>query len=130
MFFKGYSQTVIDHFMEPRNNYEMTDADGVGQAGDPSCGDATGIYIKVRDGVIKEASFVVMGCVGAIASSSMTTVLLEGKSVEYAYQITPEAIADALGGLPEHKLHCSVLGAEAARNAIDNYRKRQAEADH
>ena len=125
MFFKGYSQTVIDHFMEPRNNYEMTDADGVGQAGAPSCGDATGIYIKVRDGVIKEASFVVMGCVGAIASSSMTTVLIEGKTVDEAYEITPEQVAEALGGLPEHKIHCSVLGAEAVKHAIEDYRKKR-----
>ena len=126
MFFKGYSQTVIDHFMEPRNNYEMTDANGVGKAGDPSCGDAVGIYVKVENGKIEKSSFVVMGCVGAIASSSMTTVLIEGRSVEDAYAITPEEIAEALGGLPEHKIHCSVLGAEAVKNAIDNYRERAA----
>ena len=125
MFFKGYSQTVIDHFMEPRNNYEMTDADGVGQAGDPSCGDAVGIYIKVAEGRIEKASFVVMGCVGAIASSSMTTVLIEGKTVEEASRLTPEEIAGALGGLPEHKIHCSVLGAEAVKNAVENYRSRK-----
>ena len=124
MFFKGYSQAVIDHFLEPRNNYEMMDANGVGQAGDPGCGDAVGIYIKVEDGVIAKASFVVMGCVGAIASSSMTTVLIEGKTVEEAYAITPEMIADALGGLPENKIHCSVLGAEATRHAIDDYRSK------
>ena len=93
-FFKGYSKKVIDHFMEPRNNYEMTDANGVGQAGDPSCGDAVGIYIKVEEGLIRKASFVVMGCVGAIASSSMTTVLIEGKGVEEAYRLTPEEIAE------------------------------------
>ena len=124
MFFKGYSQTVIDHFMEPRNNYEMMDPSGVGQAGDPSCGDAVGIYIKVQNEKIEEASFVVMGCVGAIASSSMTTVLIEGKTVDEAYQITPEEIAEALGGLPEHKIHCSVLGAEAVKHAIEDYRKK------
>lgn len=124
MFFKGYSQTVIDHFMEPRNNYEMTDASGVGQAGDPSCGDAVGIYIKVNEDKIEKASFVVMGCVGAIASSSMTTVLIEGKPVDEAYRITPEEIAEALGGLPEHKIHCSVLGAEAVKHAIEDYRKK------
>ncbi len=124
MFFKGYSQTVIDHFMEPRNNYEMTDANGVGKAGDPSCGDAVGIYIRVHEGRIEKASFVVMGCVGAIASSSMTTVLIEGKTVEEAYALTPESIAEALGGLPEHKIHCSVLGAEAVRHAIEDYREK------
>ena len=125
MFFKGYTQTVIDHFLEPRNNYEMTDADGVGQAGDPGCGDAVGIYIKVAGDRIEKASFVVMGCVGAIASSSMTVELIEGMTVEEAYAITPEKIADALGGLPENKLHCSVLGAEATKNAIDDYRRKQ-----
>ena len=124
MFFKGYSQKVIDHFMEPRNNYEMTDPDGVGQAGDPSCGDAVGIYIRVRDERIEEASFVVMGCVGAIASSSMTIELIEGRTIAEAYGITPEEIAEALDGLPEHKIHCSVLGAEAVKHAIEDYRKK------
>ena len=128
MFFKGYSETVIEHFMEPHNNYEMTDADGVGQAGDPSCGDAVGVYIKVSDGKIEKASFVVMGCVGAIASSSMTTVMIEGKDVDEAYRLTPEAIAEALGGLPEHKIHCSVLGSEAVKHAIEDYRKKRQEA--
>ena len=123
--FKGYSQTVIDHFFEPRNNYEMTDADGVGQAGDPSCGDAVGIYIKVKDDVIEECSFVVMGCVGAIASSSMTTVLTAGKTLDEAYSLTPEEIAQALGGLPENKIHCSVMGANAVKDAIDNYRGKK-----
>lgn len=123
MLFNGYSQTVIDHFMEPRNNYEMTDADACGQAGDPSCGDAVGIYIKVREDVIEEASFVVMGCVGAIASSSMTVEMVQGMTVDAAYAITPQQIADALGGLPENKIHCSVLGADAVKAAIDNYRK-------
>ena len=124
MLFKGYSQKVIDHFMEPRNNYDMPDADGVGQAGDPSCGDAVGIYIKVKEGRIDAASFVVMGCVGAIASSSMTVELIEGRTVREAYELTPEEIADALGGLPEHKIHCSVLGAEAVRRAIEDYEKK------
>lgn len=128
MIFKGYSQTVIDHFMEPYNNYEMTDANGVGQAGDPSCGDAVGIYIKVADETIEKASFVVMGCVGAIASSSMTTMLIEGKTIAEAYALTPEEIAEALGGLPEHKIHCSVMGAEAVRHAIDDYKKKRGQA--
>lgn len=124
MLFKGYSAKVIDHFMEPRNNYEMTDADGCGQAGDPGCGDAVGIYIKVREDVITECSFVVMGCVGAIASSSMTTELVRGMTVAQAEQLTPDMIADALDGLPENKIHCSVLGAEAVKNAVADYRSR------
>ena len=122
--FKGYSKTVIEHFFEPHNNYEMTDANGVGQAGDPGCGDAVGIYIKVKENVIEECSFVVMGCVGAIASSSMTTVLTAGRTLEQAYSLTPEEIAEALGGLPENKIHCSVLGAKAVKAAIDDYRNK------
>lgn len=124
MFFEEYSPTVVDHFMEPRNAGEMPDADGVGKAGDPSCGDAVGIYIRVRDEVIERCSFVVMGCVGAIASSSMTTVLATGKTLDEADALTPEAIATALGGLPEHKVHCSVLGADALKNAVADYRSR------
>ena len=125
MFFEGYSEIVIDHFMEPRNWGEMPDANGIGKAGDPSCGDAVGIYVKVNNDVVEKCSFVVMGCVGAIASSSMTTVLIEGKPVDEAYEITPEQIAEALGGLPEHKIHCSVLGAEAVKHAIEDYRKKR-----
>lgn len=125
MFFEGYSDIVVDHFMEPRNAGEMLDANGIGKAGDPSCGDAVGIYVKVENDTIEKCSFVVMGCVGAIASSSMTTVLATGRSVEDAYALTPEEIADALGGLPEYKIHCSVMGAEALRNAIDDYRSKK-----
>ena len=124
MFFEGYSKIVVDHFMEPRNAGEMLDANGIGKAGDPSCGDAVGIYVKVENEIVEKCSFVVMGCVGAIASSSMTTVLATGRSVEDAYALTPEEIADALGGLPEYKIHCSVMGAEALRNAIDDYRSK------
>lgn len=124
MFFKDYSPIVIDHFFEPRNNYEMTDANGVGQAGDPGCGDAVGVYVRIEDGRIAKASFVVMGCVGAIASGSMTTVLAEGRTIAEALSLTPREIADALGGLPEYKIHCSVLGAEALRNAISDYQAK------
>ena len=124
MFFEGYSSIVIDHFMEPRNAGEMPEANGIGKAGDPSCGDAVGIYIKVENEIIEKCSFVVMGCVGAIASSSMTTVLATGKTLEEACALTPEDIAEALGGLPEHKIHCSVLGAEALQNAVADYRSR------
>ena len=122
MFFEEYSKKVIDHFMMPRNDGEMRDADAVGQAGDPSCGDAVGIYIKVRGDILERASFVVMGCVAAVATSSMTTVLITGKTLDEAYALRDTDIAEALDGLPEHKMHCSVMGAKAVKDAIDNYR--------
>lgn len=119
-----YTDNVIDHFMSPRNMGSMTDADGVGTSGDPDCGDYLHIYIKVSDEQISEVSFLVFGCAAAVASSSMTTELIRGKSLAEAYQITAEEITAALGGLPELKLHCSVLGAEAVKKAIDDYRNR------
>jgi len=123
MFHESYSDTVIDHFMSPRNAGTMPDADAEGSWGDPGCGDYLTIYLKVTDSIIREISFLVFGCAAAIASSSMTTVLAKGKTLEEAETITEKEIADALGGLPEHKLHCSVLGACALRNAIDTYRR-------
>lgn len=123
MFHESYSDTVIDHFMSPRNAGTMPDADAEGSWGDPDCGDYLTIYLKVTDSIIREISFLVFGCAAAIASSSMTTVLAKGKTLEEAETITEKEIADALGGLPEHKLHCSVLGACALRNAIDTYRR-------
>lgn len=122
MFFEEYTKQVIDHFMQPRNDGEMQDADAVGQAGDPSCGDAVGIYIKVKGDIIEKASFVVMGCVAAVATSSMTTVLITGRTLDEAYALKDSEIAEALGGLPEHKMHCSVMGAKAVKDAIENYR--------
>ena len=121
MFSQEFNETVIDHFMSPRNAGTMPDADAVGSSGDPRCGDALTLYIKVKDDVITDVSFLVFGCVAAIATSSMTTVLVKGKTLEEASQLTDEDITNALGGLPEHKLHCSVLGADALKNAIDNY---------
>lgn len=116
-----FNENVIDHFMCPRNAGTMPDADAVGSSGDPRCGDALTLYIKVKDDVITEISFLVFGCVAAIATSSMTTVLAKGKTLEEASRLTDEDITNALGGLPEHKLHCSVLGADALKNAIENY---------
>ena len=117
----AFNENVIDHFMSPRNAGTMPDADAVGSSGDPRCGDALTLYIKVKDNVITDVSFLVFGCVAAIATSSMTTVLAKGKTLEQAYRLTDDDITNALGGLPEHKLHCSVLGADALKNAIDNY---------
>lgn len=116
-----FNEIVIDHFMSPRNSGTMPDADAVGSSGDPCCGDALTLYIKVKDDVITDVSFLVFGCVAAIATSSMTTVLAKGKTMEEAYKLADEDITNALGGLPEHKLHCSVLGADALKQAIENY---------
>ena len=126
---EAFNEKVIDHFMSPRNAGTMPDADAVGSSGDPRCGDALTLYIKVKDGVITNISFLVFGCVAAIATSSMTTVLVKGKTLEEASRLTDEDITNALGGLPEHKLHCSVLGADALKNAIQNYYFLQAEKD-
>jgi nitrogen fixation NifU-like protein len=119
-----FTDLVMEHFMCPRNVGSMPDADGEGTCGAPGCGDSLTIYIKVKDNVITDISFLVFGCVAAIATSSMTTELAKGKTLEEALKITDTDIADALGGLPEHKMHCSVLGATALKNAIENYHAR------
>lgn len=121
MFSDSFSDKVIDHFMAPRNSGTMTDANGEGCFGDADCGDFLTIQIKVKDNRIEDIKFLVFGCTAAVASSSMTTVLAKGKTLEEALMITDKDIADALDGLPEHKLHCSVLGASALKNAIENY---------
>lgn len=120
----NFSDTVIEHFMCPRNVGWMGDADSEGTSGDPACGDALTIYIKVDDYVITDISFLVYGCAAAIASSSITTELAKGKTLDQAYSITEEDIVKQLGGLPDYKLHCSVLGVDALKNAIDNYMRK------
>ena len=120
--FSIFSDRTIEHFMQPQNVGYMEDADAVGISGEPGCGDSLAIFIKVQDNVISEISFLVFGCVAAVASSSMTTELAKGKTLEEAAKITDADIVAALDGLPEHKLHCSVLGASALQNAIANYR--------
>lgn len=120
----SFNDKVLDHFMYPRNVGKMHDAEGVGTCGDPDCGDCLTIYIKVRDNVITDISFLVFGCVAAIATSSMTTELVKGKTLEEALKLTEADIAGALGGLPDQKMHCSVLGATALRNAIKDYAKK------
>ena len=119
-----FTDEVIDHFSNPRNVGEMEDANGIGDAGDPSCGDTMRLYIKVEENVITGVSFKICGCVAALASASVTTVLVKGKTIDEALMITNKDISDALGGLPEQKLHCSVLGAEAIRNAVADYRSK------
>ena len=118
-----FTDQVIDHFSNPRNIGVMEDADAKGTGGDSKCGDFLTIYIKVRENVIEDISFLVQGCIAAIATSSMTTELAKGKTLEDALKISNIMIADALGGLPEEKMHCSVLGAAALTNAIKEYEK-------
>ena len=121
MFCCNFSDKVLEHFMTPRNSGSMVDADSIGTAGDSACGDSLTLYIKVKENIIEDISFMVFGCVAAIATSSMTTELAKGKSLDEAYTINDQDIADSLDGLPEQKMHCSVLGATALKNAIDNY---------
>jgi len=119
-----YSDKVIEHFMCPQNAYSMPDADAEGSFGDPTCGDYLTIYIKVKDNRISEISFLVFGCPAAIATSSMTTVLAKGKTLDEALEISEEDVIHALDGLPENKVHYSNLGVSALRNAINNYLNR------
>jgi len=116
-----YSEKVIEHFMCPQNAYSMPDADAEGSSGDPACGDALTVYIRVKDNCIKEISYLVFGCCASIATSSMTSVLAKGKSLDDALKITEEDIIEALDGLPENKVHCSNLGVSALHKAINNY---------
>lgn len=107
--------------MCPQNAYSMPDADAEGSFGDPACGDALTIYIKVKENCIQEISYLVFGCCASIATSSMTSVLAKGKSIDEALRITEEDVINALNGLPENKVHCSNLGVSALHNAIANY---------
>ncbi len=120
-----YSEKVMEHFLNPHNVGELPDADGVGNVGNPVCGDIMRLYIKVQEGRIVDARFKTFGCGAAIATSSMVTDLVKGKTLDEALQISNKAVAEALGGLPKVKMHCSVLAEEALRAAIEDYRKRQ-----
>ena len=120
-----YSETVMDHFRNPRNAGVIEDADGIGEAGNAVCGDIMRIYLKIQDGVIADVKFETFGCGSAIASSSMATELIKGKPLSQALQLTNQAVTEALDGLPPHKLHCSVLAEEAIRAAVKDYYDRQ-----
>lgn len=120
-----YTQEVLAHFSSPHNVGEIVDADGVGNVGNPVCGDVMRLTIKVENGTIVDAKFKTFGCGAAIATSSMVTDLVRGKSIEEALRISNKAVADALGGLPKVKMHCSVLAEQALRAAIDDYKKRK-----
>ncbi|MEW6008312.1 MAG: Fe-S cluster assembly scaffold protein NifU [Candidatus Omnitrophota bacterium] len=119
-----YSDKVMDHFLHPRNVGEISDADGIGNVGNPVCGDVLRLYLKIKDGIISEAKFKTFGCGAAIATSSMVTELVKGKTVQEALNISNKAVAEALGGLPKIKMHCSVLAEEALKAAIEDYQKK------
>ncbi|MCH5158830.1 MAG: Fe-S cluster assembly scaffold protein NifU [Clostridiales bacterium] len=116
-----YSDKVMDHFRNPRNVGKLDDADGIGEVGNARCGDIMKIYIKVENDIIVDVKFNTFGCGSAIASSSMATEMIKGKPISEALELTNKAVAEALDGLPAHKLHCSVLAEEAIRAAIKNY---------
>ena len=119
-----YSKKVMDHFMNPRNVGEMEKPDGEGEVGNPKCGDIMRMYLQIEDNVIQDAKFMTFGCGAAIASSSMATELIKGKTLEEAWEISNKAVADALEGLPPVKMHCSVLAEEAIHKAINDYRQK------
>ena len=116
-----YTETVMDHFMHPRNVGEIENPDGVGQVGNAKCGDIMKMYLKIKNNIIEDVKFETFGCGSAIASSSMATELIRGKTIENALAVTNKQVVDALGGLPAHKLHCSVLAEEAIKAAVKDY---------
>ena len=119
-----YTETVMDHFMNPRNVGEIPDADGIGEVGNAKCGDIMKMYLKIKDDKIEDVKFETFGCGSAIASSSMATEMIKGKTLEEATAVTNKQVVEALGGLPAHKLHCSVLAEEAIKSAVkDSYDK-------
>lgn len=126
-----YSDIVMDHFMHPRNVGEIENPDGVGQVGNAKCGDIMKMYLKIKDGVIEDVKFETFGCGSAIASSSMATEMIKGKTIDEALAVTNRQVVEALGGLPAHKLHCSVLAEESIKSAIKDYYDRHGiEYDH
>jgi nitrogen fixation NifU-like protein len=121
-----YSEKVMDHFMNPRNVGEIESADGVGEVGNPACGDMMRLYLKIDGGKVVDAKFRTFGCGAAIASSSMLTEMIKGKTVDEARAITNQHVADALDGLPAVKIHCSVMAEQAVKSALDDYAKKHA----
>jgi nitrogen fixation NifU-like protein len=119
-----YSKKVMEHFMNPKNMGEIEDADGVGEVGNPTCGDLMKIYIKVKDDIITDIKFQTFGCGAAIATSSMVTEMAKGKTLDEAINITRDDVASSLDGLPPIKMHCSNLASDALRAAVEDYRKK------
>ncbi|MBQ3904526.1 MAG: Fe-S cluster assembly scaffold protein NifU [Eubacterium sp.] len=122
-----YSEKVMEHFLNPRNVGIIEDANGVGEVGNAKCGDIMKIYLKIENDIIEDVKFETFGCASAIASSSMATELIKGKPVSEAMQLTNKAVAEALDGLPPHKIHCSVLAEEAIQKALEDYYNKQGE---
>ena len=120
-----YSEKVLDHFTNPRNVGELSDANGIGEVGNPQCGDIMKMYLKIENGVIEDVKFKTFGCGAAIATSSMATELVKGATVEEALKLTNSAVVEALDGLPSVKIHCSVLAEQAVKAAISDYYTRQ-----
>ena len=120
-----YSEKVMDHFLQPRNVGVIEDADGVGEVGNAKCGDIMKIYLKIDNDIITDVKFETFGCGSAIASSSMATEMIKGKPVTEALELTNKAVAEALDGLPAHKMHCSVLAEEAIKNALEDYQSKK-----
>lgn len=120
-----YSEKVMDHFAHPRNVGEIENANAIGEVGNAKCGDIMKIYMDIEDNIIKDVKFKTFGCGAAIATSSMATEMVKGKTVDEALELTNKAVMEALGGLPPEKIHCSVLAEEAIASAIQDYKKRQ-----
>ena len=120
-----YNEKVMEHFMHPRNVGEIEDADGVGEVGNPVCGDMMTFYIKVKDNHLEDVKFKTFGCGAAIAVSSMVSEMAKGKTIDEVLKITPRSVADELEGLPKNKFHCSNLGAQALHKAIEDYQKKK-----
>ncbi len=120
-----YSEKVMEHFMNPRNVGEIEDPDGIGEEGNPVCGDMMTFYIRVKDNYLEDVKFKTFGCGAAIAVSSMVSEMAKGKTLEEAQKITPQLVADKLEGLPKNKFHCSNLGAQALNKAIDDYQSKK-----
>lgn len=119
-----YNEKVIDYFSNPRNVGEIENPDGIGQVGNPKCGDIMKVYLKIENGIITDAKFKTFGCAAAIATSSMATEMIIGKSIDEAFEITNKSIIEELGGLPPVKVHCSVLAQDAIKEAINDYKKK------
>jgi nitrogen fixation NifU-like protein len=123
-----YNETVMDHFTNPRNVGEIPDASGVGEVGNVVCGDILRVYIKVKDGVLEDVKYMTFGCGAAVASGSMMTELVKGKTVEEGLKLTNNDVAEALGGLPAQKKHCSNLAADALHKAIEDWKQKTSKA--
>ena len=122
-----YSEKVMDHFRNPRNVGTIEDANGIGEVGNAKCGDIMKMYLKIEDEIVKDVKFETFGCGSAIASSSMATEMIKGKPLSEVRELTNKAVAEALDGLPDYKMHCSVLAEEAIKSALEDYEKRKAE---